>query len=202
LTDERCLGLLSEFHDEADRPLVERLEALGLDTQSYLELILFRDGSGSPQCAGDLTFAVTTPRGRVIFVCGRRFERLWRRDASAAYAVIIHEVLHTLGLGENPPPGEAITLRVLALCDPRRRSERRVLRQKGSDVGFGMVDGLRELAMSATRCLGRPWRIRVERSAHRRRSHSRCYGRTFSGCTTINAVRHSRHAAASRIQKR
>ena len=50
--------------------------------------------------------------------------------------------------------------------------------------------------------LGRPGRVRVERRVHRRRSHWRCHRTTVSGCTKIKAVRHSRHALASRIQKR
>ena len=49
--------------------------------------------------------------------------------------------------------------------------------------------------------LGRPGRVRVERHVHRRRSHWRCHRTTVSGCTTIKAVRHSRHALARRIQK-
>jgi hypothetical protein len=33
-----------------------------------------------------------------------------------AEAVIIHEMLHTLGLGENPPSSTEITFRVLNRC--------------------------------------------------------------------------------------
>ena len=33
-----------------------------------------------------------------------------------AEAVIIHETLHSLGLGENPPSSQAITHRVLQQC--------------------------------------------------------------------------------------
>jgi hypothetical protein len=33
-----------------------------------------------------------------------------------AQAIVIHEALHTLGLGENPPSSAEITARVLASC--------------------------------------------------------------------------------------
>ena len=32
-------------------------------------------------------------------------------------AVLIHELLHSLGLGENPPDSAAITDRVMARCE-------------------------------------------------------------------------------------
>ena len=117
LATERCRGVLSEFRDTHGRPLTERLEAHGVDVQTYLTFLLFRDGAGSAPCADELTFAVTTPRGRVVFVCGRRFERAWRASAAHAQAVVIHEMLHTLGLGENPPTSRAVTERILTLCD-------------------------------------------------------------------------------------
>ena len=99
---------------------------LHVSAQGYLEWILFRDGSGSPECAGDLTFAVATPHGRVVFVCGRRFERLWRKSAATAHAVIPQEVLHTLRLGQHPASGEALTSRILSRWggDPYRGSPR------------------------------------------------------------------------------
>ena len=119
LATERCRGVLSEFRDTHGRPLTERLEAHGVDVQTYLTFLLFRDGGGSAPCADDLTFAVTTPRGRVVFVCGRRFERVWRASAARAQAVVIHEMLHTLGLGENPPTSQSVTERILTLCDTK-----------------------------------------------------------------------------------
>ena len=38
------------------------------------------------------------------------------RSPVRAQAIVIHEVLHTLGLGENPPSSTEITARVLARC--------------------------------------------------------------------------------------
>ncbi len=117
LATERCRGVFSEFRYTQGRPLTERLETFGVDAQTYLTFLLFRDGSGTAPCADDMTFAVTTPRGRVVFVCGRRLERVWRASATRAQAVVIHEMLHSLGLGENPPASHEITERVLTLCD-------------------------------------------------------------------------------------
>jgi hypothetical protein len=117
LANEECRGVLTEFRDEQGHPLAERLDAHRIDARGYLALILFRDGSGAKACADDLTFAVTTPLGRVVYVCGRNFERAWRASARRGQAIVIHEMLHTLGLGENPPPSDAITQRILARCD-------------------------------------------------------------------------------------
>ena len=38
------------------------------------------------------------------------------RNLGLVEAVLIHEELHSLGLGENPPTSEEITTRVLAGC--------------------------------------------------------------------------------------
>jgi len=40
------------------------------------------------------------------------------KNPSLTEAFLIHEELHSLGLGENPPSPKAITGRVLAKCLP------------------------------------------------------------------------------------
>jgi len=39
-----------------------------------------------------------------------------RSEPGVAESLVIHEVLHTLGLGENPPASVEITRRVEARC--------------------------------------------------------------------------------------
>ena len=52
----------------------------------------------------------------MVFVCGDQFVRGWRVDRWHAEVVVIHEALHTLGLGENPPSSRDITARVRERC--------------------------------------------------------------------------------------
>ena len=61
--------------------------------------------------------AFTGQGHRVVYLCRERFEREWRAGESRfAEIVLIHEMLHTLGLGENPPSSQAITNHVLRRC--------------------------------------------------------------------------------------
>ena len=62
--------------------------------------------------------ALTTPGSRVVRVCGRRFWEAQARNPERAELVVLHEALHTLGLGENPPDSLEITRRVGARCAP------------------------------------------------------------------------------------
>lgn len=114
----RCQTLLTEFRDEEGCPLAERLAAIGTTFEKYLDWVLFQDASGTKKCNNSNQFAFTTPRSRVVFVCGKAFERLSRKEPERAIAVLIHEVLHTLGLGENGihPTSREITRRVLEMC--------------------------------------------------------------------------------------
>jgi len=51
----------------------------------------------------------------VIYVCGTRFtDRFARRIAGEI--LLIHELLHALGLGENPPTSAHITDAVRIRC--------------------------------------------------------------------------------------
>ena len=52
---------------------------------------------------------------RPVFVCPS-FRKHAERDPWAAENWIIHEMLHTLGLGENPPSSREITQRVTERC--------------------------------------------------------------------------------------
>jgi hypothetical protein len=67
-------------------------------------------------CRTGATLAATAPGSRVVFVCPAAFVRRTRSDSERAQATLIHEMLHTLGLGEDPPTSSEITQRVLFRC--------------------------------------------------------------------------------------
>ena len=58
----------------------------------------------------------TTPASRAVHLCGARLVSLFASSPRLASAVIIHEELHSLGLGENPPTSLDITQQVLSRC--------------------------------------------------------------------------------------
>jgi hypothetical protein len=116
LEQPACQSLFSEFSDASGRTLQSNLDALGHSGADHLGLIVFADGSDRQRCkvAGPLAF--TTAGSAVVYVCGRVFRDMAKRDPRLVQAILIHEMLHTLGLGENPPSSLEITKRVLAAC--------------------------------------------------------------------------------------
>jgi hypothetical protein len=114
LEQPACQRLFSEFSDASGQTLQNKLDALGHTGAAYLGQILFADGSGRRSCK-EGAFAFTTPGSRVVYVCGLAFRNLAERNPMMAQAIVIHEALHTLGLGENPSSSQ-ITARVLARC--------------------------------------------------------------------------------------
>jgi hypothetical protein len=60
--------------------------------------------------------AFTGPGRKVVHVCSSRFARRFERQTRAAELIVIHEMLHTLGLGENPPSTRQITEQVTRRC--------------------------------------------------------------------------------------
>lgn len=116
LRRDACLRLLSEFRDLAGRPLARRVAEIGLPADRYIAELVVVDGDRRAICQSSRVLAATRPGAMEIVFCGRRFARVQRQDPDYAAAVVIHEALHALGLGENPPPSEEITSRVLARC--------------------------------------------------------------------------------------
>lgn len=114
LADERCQALLDEFADAEGRSLRSVLAALGLGVADYAKQVFFYDAPEWACRGGNL--AVTKPGNRAIFVCGARFQKEMSRNSRNAEAIVIHELLHSLGLGENPPSSDHITSRVRSRC--------------------------------------------------------------------------------------
>lgn len=111
----RCRQVLEDFRDEKGRLVSEKL---GPTTpEAYLASLTFREGEvprGSGRCAvaGAAAF---TAGGAAVFVCETSFRSLGRGARANA---LIHEMLHTLGLRENPPSSAEITRRVAERCGP------------------------------------------------------------------------------------
>jgi hypothetical protein len=116
LSFERCQQLLLDFADESGQPLGGRLAELRVTVVEYLRLIVFEDGTGRSRCRQDGILAFTSPGSRVIYLCGRDFMRAAERAPDDVRAMVIHEMLHSLGLGENPPSSREITRRVRERC--------------------------------------------------------------------------------------
>ena len=112
-----CQALLDEFEDVSGRPLRAALEESGVSASAYLGRVFFYDAP--ERICGTSNLAVTTPRSRAIFVCTPRFVREMKKNSRHVETVLIHELLHSLGLGENPPSSDHITSRVQARCGQR-----------------------------------------------------------------------------------
>jgi hypothetical protein len=117
LGDAGCRQMFSEFRDASGQPLQRRLDALGQTPQSYLGWLWFVDGGVQGRCERPDVVAFTTPGSQVVRYCGDRFTRsLAKRGLGFLAAIVIHEELHALGLGENPPSSDEITRRVESAC--------------------------------------------------------------------------------------
>ncbi len=125
LDSAECARIFGDFQDASGRPLSTNLTGLRLTARSYLEGVRFADGGHAPVCGDENVFAFTHPGADTIYLCGTRFASLERTNPPLGAALLVHEELHTLGLGENPPLSREITTRVLAACrGPVRRPER------------------------------------------------------------------------------
>jgi hypothetical protein len=116
LAHPKCDPLFSEFQDSSGIPLQERLRQLETTPPGYLNLVFFFDGEQHPTCKRHGILAFTAVGSRTVYLCGRDFERAWTRNPREVQATIIHEMLHSLGLGENPPAPRDITDRVQKRC--------------------------------------------------------------------------------------
>lgn len=121
LAGESCRRVLTDFDSVRERVSLEAvLERRGATADGHFDSLVFRDGTGRPRCARPEILAFTSVGSDTVFVCSRSFVRVAGRDPALAEIVLIHEALHTLGLGENPPTSAEITARIEDRCrDPR-----------------------------------------------------------------------------------
>lgn len=115
LADPGCQQIFSDFQDRAGQSLARVLEAKGETGSSYVRWIIFYNGSEEALCLHRAKVAGTNPGDRIVHVCPQ-FTRTQRADPGYAAALIIHEQLHSLGVGEDPPSSAAITRQIIARC--------------------------------------------------------------------------------------
>lgn len=112
-----CATLLTDFTDvRTGADLAATLAASGRKASDLIASLRFLDADHMVQCRRRSTWAWVPVGADVVFVCRSRFADLARKDEWLAGNVLVHEALHTLGLGENPPSSEEITERVARRC--------------------------------------------------------------------------------------
>jgi hypothetical protein len=112
----RCEGLVDRFADVEGRPLRASLEKAEVSGAAYLSLLVFYDGSRHSRCGREETLAAATVGSRIVWICPASFRRVAWHDPDTAELIVIHEALHSLGLGEDPPSSSEITARVRTAC--------------------------------------------------------------------------------------
>jgi hypothetical protein len=117
LREPGCQLLLEELADAEGHPLTAKLASFGVSADQYLAMIPFLDGTGRPLCKGGQSQLLTARGVARVLVCPP-FLQTVERERVTAEVYVIHEMLHTLGLGENPPTSQEITQRVKRQCAP------------------------------------------------------------------------------------
>src|SRR5262245_10222486 len=117
LATAECQQVLSDFEGYARGRLQATLRERQATPESYMQQIVFYDGSRNERCDLEGVLAFTAPGNFVVFVCSAELKAQARRgNQRLIEATLIHEMLHSLGLGEDPPSSQEITHRVLARC--------------------------------------------------------------------------------------
>jgi hypothetical protein len=116
LERRECLAVLAEFRDGDGRTLQKGLEARGASASGFFVQLTFIDGSAWSRCVDGSAAAGANPGGTIVAVCPRAFGRVLAKSPGLAADLLIHEMLHGLGLGENPPTSEEITSQVVERC--------------------------------------------------------------------------------------
>jgi len=115
LGSDECRAVLTDFRDASGVRLDARLAETGASVEQWVGGVFFYDGNGRGSCHKRGVMAVTSAGSRVVFLCPA-FTLEQRRDPGLAEALVIHELLHTLGLAENPPTSQQINRRVFERC--------------------------------------------------------------------------------------
>ena len=119
-----CARVFDDFRDAAGSPLSRTLESAAKTPDQWLSTLYFAEGDLA-RCTADPSMIAYTDRGsHVIWVCGDRFAASFASSVHAGAVLLIHELLHAVGLGENPPSSAAITTAVARRCRTRRRGVR------------------------------------------------------------------------------
>lgn len=111
-----CSLVLFDFVDARNGlTLAENLAVTGRTASEHVESLLFRGAPSLKPFPGRRVFAFTVPASPVVFLCRDDLLRV-QNQRRFVTAIVIHEVLHTLGLREDRPSSVAITERVLERC--------------------------------------------------------------------------------------
>ena len=122
LASPECRQVFSDFTDGNGTTLQENLESTGRTAQDYLGALRYANGAGHAPCRRAEVLAFTSPGRRIVYVCGafrEKFLALRVGERQELDIALIHEVLHTLGLRENPPTPAEITDQVRRRCEDR-----------------------------------------------------------------------------------
>lgn len=117
LRSPECRRVLGDFTDAQGRPLEEKLATFALPPDEFLAILPLLDGSERPLCQAHQSHLLTTAGVPRVFVC-QSFLKAVYQERVMAEVYLIHELLHTLGLGENPPSSQQITQQVVRRCAP------------------------------------------------------------------------------------
>jgi hypothetical protein len=117
LQEPDCQRILTDFTDQSGRLLSANLSRLAMTPMEFVGRgLLFVDASDQQSCLTDRRAAYTSPGSHVIFICASRLLSPNSEAAANMAPLIIHEALHALGLGENPPASAQIARQVARRC--------------------------------------------------------------------------------------
>jgi hypothetical protein len=114
LRHAECLKVFEEFRLPGGSTPRQNLDQTGLSAEEFLGTLEWESGAVSGRCEPGALLA-TTREAKRISVCPGFAKIVASRPAFGA-TLIIHEQLHALGLGENPPLSTYITARVYHWC--------------------------------------------------------------------------------------